>query len=366
MNKKDIKIGLKIVNENNEIGTIISIRENEVVYNVNSTGKIKKSLFENIKMESIGSMNTNAPPYFFGGVGDYPNKDNLDDNDPPPSKRKMKEAIGSDNPNSLYIMPQEIKDKKMNETSSVPKIVKEYSEKYKIPENHLKKIYNRGIFEWSKGTSYRLPQHLAEEVVKTYISELIHPRNKKILQKLQQDSLNLTAPPSGKNEYDKMFESHLIGTDESSIAFKAMTPGQEGYGNKISHHTDYDTIDAKRKKKLLMGSDLNSRAGDNASAGVGGFTGGGPSINNFDLKENELPNNEKIRKWALREDIQKIFIHRYGNNAKHELIKAAGRMVTEMSTMNTFKIVAKKLRKETKELETPEAFGSAGYAHQGK
>lgn len=68
-----VKVGTLIENDLGEVGKVLSLRENSVVYNVLATGMMKSSRYEDFSIvEAIGHIATSAPDYFFGGVEDAP------------------------------------------------------------------------------------------------------------------------------------------------------------------------------------------------------------------------------------------------------------------------------------------------------
>jgi len=68
-----IKVGTLIENDLGEIGKVLSLRENSIVYNVLATGMMKSSQYGDFSLvEAVGHLATNAPDYFFGGVADAP------------------------------------------------------------------------------------------------------------------------------------------------------------------------------------------------------------------------------------------------------------------------------------------------------
>ena len=134
---------------------------------------------------------------------------------------------------------------------------------------------------------------------------------------------------------DTNVESHLFGTNAARIAAQQTTPGEPGYvgmGKEASAFTHSregeETQKAKTNGKKISnkedyaGADYDSRLSGAARAS-GGY-GGSYSIG---IQEESLPDNEKIRSWAMNESTQKIFTQRYGNNAAEKLIEAANRMV---------------------------------------
>jgi nicotinamide mononucleotide adenylyltransferase len=68
-----VKIGTLVQDDFGEVGKVVSLRENAIVFNVIQTGMMKSVEYENIEiLEAIGHIATGAPDYFFGGVADAP------------------------------------------------------------------------------------------------------------------------------------------------------------------------------------------------------------------------------------------------------------------------------------------------------
>ena len=87
-----VKIGTLVQDDFGEVGKVVSLRENAIVFNVLQTGMMKSVEYENIEiLESIGHISTGAPDYFFGGVADAP-KDKQEEaghSDPSPQDKDI-------------------------------------------------------------------------------------------------------------------------------------------------------------------------------------------------------------------------------------------------------------------------------------
>jgi len=144
---------------------------------------------------------------------------------------------------------------------------------------------------------------------------------------------------------DTNVESHLFGTNAARIAAQQITPGEPGYvgmGKEASafthsregEETQKTKTNAKKvsNKEDYAGADYNSRLSGAARA-AGGY-GGSYSIG---IQEKLLPDNEKIRSWAMKESTQKTFIQRYGVEAAERLIEAAHRMDGAKTSFTSFR-----------------------------
>lgn len=84
-----VKVGTLIENDLGEVGKVLSLRENSVVYNVLATGMMKSSQYGDFSLvEAIGHLATGAPDYFFGGVADAP-KDKQEEIDRSPQDKDV-------------------------------------------------------------------------------------------------------------------------------------------------------------------------------------------------------------------------------------------------------------------------------------
>lgn len=84
-----VKVGTLIENDLGEVGKVLSLRENSVVYNVLATGMMKSSGYGDFSLvEAIGHLATGAPDYFFGGVADAP-KDKQEEIDRSPQDKDV-------------------------------------------------------------------------------------------------------------------------------------------------------------------------------------------------------------------------------------------------------------------------------------
>lgn len=84
-----VKVGTLIENDLGEVGKVLSLRENSVVYNVLATGMMKSSRYGDFSLvEAIGHLATGAPDYFFGGVADAP-KDKQEEIDRSPQDKDV-------------------------------------------------------------------------------------------------------------------------------------------------------------------------------------------------------------------------------------------------------------------------------------
>ena len=84
-----VKVGTLIENDLGEVGKVLSLRENSVVYNVLATGMMKSSGYGDFSLvEAIGHLAKGAPDYFFGGVADAP-KDKQEEIDRSPQDKDV-------------------------------------------------------------------------------------------------------------------------------------------------------------------------------------------------------------------------------------------------------------------------------------
>ena len=88
-----VKVGTLIRDDFGEVGRVVSLRENAIVFNVTKTGMMKSVEYEHFDIiESIGHIATGAPDYFFGGVADAP-RDKQDEeaghSDPSPQDKDV-------------------------------------------------------------------------------------------------------------------------------------------------------------------------------------------------------------------------------------------------------------------------------------
>jgi hypothetical protein len=87
--ESQVRIGTLIENDLGEVGKVLSLRENSVVYNVIATGMMKSSRYGDFSLvEAIGHIATGAPDYFFGGVADAP-KDKQEEIDRSPQDKDV-------------------------------------------------------------------------------------------------------------------------------------------------------------------------------------------------------------------------------------------------------------------------------------
>jgi hypothetical protein len=213
-----------------EVGKVVSLRENAVVFNVLQTGMMKSVEYGYFDIvESIGHIATGAPDYFFGGVADAP-KDKQEEaghSDPSPQDKDIRgkkhstpskyyRGLSSDTKKRRYSdfrqkaqkswkdpsaytdapgdkearekdMPQSKHTKKyhalyderinnsqmrddMNEEASKGLAAK--AKKSGIPLSTLRKVYNRGMAAWRSGhRPGTTPQQWAMARVNSYITK---------------------------------------------------------------------------------------------------------------------------------------------------------------------------------------------------
>lgn len=222
-----VKVGTLIENDLGEVGKVLSLRENSVVYNVLATGMMKSSGYGDFSLvEAVGHLATGAPDYFFGGVADAP-KDKQEEVEQTPQDKDIKHkkyttpkkyyadlnketkqkryahfrknsqkswkdptayqpAPGDENAKTKLSkhtkkykrMYEEEKinnsktqdDTKMNEEAT--KGLAEKSKKSGIPVSTLKKVYNRGVAAWRGGhRPGTTPQQWGMARVNSYITK---------------------------------------------------------------------------------------------------------------------------------------------------------------------------------------------------
>jgi hypothetical protein len=253
-----------------------------------------------------------------------------------------------------------------------------------IPIGILRKVYNRGMAAWRGGhRPGTTPQQWGMARVNSFItkgkgtyygadSDLSGQSKKK---KEKNENVSTDYVGTGTNvpyygSYDKVgvhnesidetfesymnenvhaldtnVESHLFGTNAARKAAQQTTPGEPGYvgmGKEASAFTHSREGEETQKKKTngkkvsskedYAGPDYDSRLSGAARA-AGGY-GGSYSIG---VQEKLLPDNQKIRTWAMKESTHKIFIERYGVNAAEKLIEAANRMVEAKTSFTSFR-----------------------------
>lgn len=187
-------------------------------------------------------------------------------------------------------------------------------------------------------------------------------------------------------DINKMFESLLLGTNQSREAYETMTPGQKGY-NPNAHltrdkklvHTSYEEVGRngrgstaatastshgskakeKAKKEKVKAEDTNPGIGaDSYNSNLYGNSLASPGGGMYNVTNEEtFPKDAGIRQWASRPDIQESFTHRYGKDAFAKLLEAAKRMHDHLNKhgkpKGSFSQISKKLRRE-------DALGTAG------
>jgi len=225
-----VKVGIMIQDDFGEVGKVVSLRENAVVFNVLQTGMMKSVEYGYFDIvESIGHIATGAPDYFFGGVADAP-KDKQEEaghSDPSPQDKDIRgkkhstpskyyRGLSSDTKKRRYSdfrqkaqkswkdpsaytdapgdkearekdMPQSKHTKKyhalyderinnsqmrddMNEEASKGLAAK--AKKSGIPLSTLRKVYNRGMAAWRSGhRPGTTPQQWAMARVNSYITK---------------------------------------------------------------------------------------------------------------------------------------------------------------------------------------------------
>ena len=225
-----VKVGTMIQDDFGEVGKVVSLRENAVVFNVLQTGMMKSVEYGYFDIvESIGHIATGAPDYFFGGVADAP-KDKQEEaghSDPSPQDKDIRgkkhstpskyyRGLSSDTKKRRYSdfrqkaqkswkdpsaytdapgdkearekdMPQSKHTKKyhalyderinnsqmrddMNEEASKGLAAK--AKKSGIPLSTLRKVYNRGMAAWRSGhRPGTTPQQWAMARVNSYITK---------------------------------------------------------------------------------------------------------------------------------------------------------------------------------------------------
>lgn len=225
-----VKVGIMIQDDFGEVGKVVSLRENAVVFNVLQTGMMKSAEYGYFDIvESIGHIATGAPDYFFGGVADAP-KDKQEEaghSDPSPQDKDIRgkkhstpskyyRGLSSDTKKRRYSdfrqkaqkswkdpsaytdapgdkearekdMPQSKHTKKyhalyderinnsqmrddMNEEASKGLAAK--AKKSGIPLSTLRKVYNRGMAAWRSGhRPGTTPQQWAMARVNSYITK---------------------------------------------------------------------------------------------------------------------------------------------------------------------------------------------------
>jgi nicotinamide mononucleotide adenylyltransferase len=225
-----VKVGTMIQDDFGEVGKVVSLRENAVVFNVLQTGMMKSVEYGYFDIvESIGHIATGAPDYFFGGVADAP-KDKQEEaghSDPSPQDKDIRgkkhstpskyyRGLSSDTKKRRYSdfrqkaqkswkdpsaytdapgdkearekdMPQSKHTKKyhalyderinnsqmrddMNEEASKGLAAK--AKKSGISLSTLRKVYNRGMAAWRSGhRPGTTPQQWAMARVNSYITK---------------------------------------------------------------------------------------------------------------------------------------------------------------------------------------------------
>jgi hypothetical protein len=225
-----VKVGTMIQDDFGEVGKVVSLRENAVVFNVLQTGMMKLVEYGYFDIvESIGHIATGAPDYFFGGVADAP-KDKQEEaghSDPSPQDKDIRgkkhstpskyyRGLSSDTKKRRYSdfrqkaqkswkdpsaytdapgdkearekdMPQSKHTKKyhalyderinnsqmrddMNEEASKGLAAK--AKKSGISLSTLRKVYNRGMAAWRSGhRPGTTPQQWAMARVNSYITK---------------------------------------------------------------------------------------------------------------------------------------------------------------------------------------------------
>ena len=348
-----VKVGTMIQDDFGEVGKVVSLRENAVVFNVLQTGMMKSVEYGYFDIvESIGHIATGAPDYFFGGVADAP-KDKQEEaghSDPSPQDKDIRgkkhstpskyyRGLSSDTKKRRYSdfrqkaqkswkdpsaytdapgdkearekdMPQSKHTKKyhalyderinnsqmrndMNEEASKGLAAK--AKKSGIPLSTLRKVYNRGMAAWRSGhRPGTTPQQWAMARVNSYITK-------------------------GKGTYygaDADLRKENISTDYVGTG---MNVPYYGSYDKVAVHNEGKDIDKMFEEFLeenvhaldtnmeshLFGTNAARKAAEQMTPGEPGYVGMGKEASNFTYSregEEEIPIKEKKNKKSQEED----------------------------------------------------------------
>ena len=348
-----VKVGTMIQDDFGEVGKVVSLRENAVVFNVLQTGMMKSVEYGYFDIvESIGHIATGAPDYFFGGVADA-SKDKQEEaghSDPSPQDKDIRgkkhstpskyyRGLSSDTKKRRYSdfrqkaqkswkdpsaytdapgdkearekdMPQSKHTKKyhalyderinnsqmrndMNEEASKGLAAK--AKKSGIPLSTLRKVYNRGMAAWRSGhRPGTTPQQWAMARVNSYITK-------------------------GKGTYygaDADLRKENISTDYVGTG---MNVPYYGSYDKVAVHNEGKDIDKMFEEFLeenvhaldtnmeshLFGTNAARKAAEQMTPGEPGYVGMGKEASNFTYSregEEEIPIKEKKNKKSQEED----------------------------------------------------------------
>lgn len=175
------------------------------------------------------------------------------------------------------------------------------------------KAYHRGVAAWdSKNHAQWLPNDLGIACVELFIEQK-------------------------KQELEKLAESQLFGTTETLNAFRSMTPGEPGYlgmnrEKDVVTHVDHKVTKVlpvkveKENESAVPKRVIGKRLPTPYNADIGGIGATAGYGRTFSMTEADLPKNEKIVEWAMRDSTKKAFFEKFGpETAQAELIKAANR-----------------------------------------
>jgi hypothetical protein len=344
-----VKIGTLVQDDFGEVGRVVSLRENAIVFNVLQTGMMKSVEYENVEiLESIGHISTGAPDYFFGGVADAPkdkqeevgqspqDKDIRGKKHTTPSKyyrgleketkdkryshfrqkTKMswkdpsaytdapgdKEAREKDMPQSKHTKKyHSMYDEKINNTKmgndmneEAAKGLAAKAEKSGIPLSTLKKVYNRGMAAWRGGhRPGTTPQQWAMARVNSYITK-------------------------GKGTYygaDADLRKENISTDYAGTGLNY--PFYGSYDKVAVHNEDKDidkmfedflqenvhALDTNMESHLF-GTNAAKRASQEMTPGEPGYVGMGKEASNFiySREGEEVQKKKEKNKKSQKED----------------------------------------------------------------
>jgi len=137
---------------------------------------------------------------------------------------------------------------------------------------------------------------------------------RKLLGKTMDEKFSIFAEEHGAGDF---------GTTELADNYKMNTPGQEMTVSKKKKKLEKESVGFGPIKPFPYGYEMSSSEGPGPTFGVvrsPSGLGGGYSI---PLAEEFLPENEKIRNWALSESTQKRFFEKYSDSAAEKLIEVA-------------------------------------------
>jgi hypothetical protein len=427
MKKSDFHVGMRVLDTQGRTGKVVNIRESSVLYNLDS-GSMESAPFKDLqpqgkKLSEIRStinnqsdraehMRPETQALLEGKSKQY---------GIPLQELNRAWTKGMSTWNGQTMNPHQWAMKMVNNMCEAtrqewarynkPDVVPNLS-KLDVPTRHQTKIAHDTLKMSDAGA--RIMGGMSKEEARTHLKKIgYHDSYIKKLEGLDEDShggggnqtsgnapgaatggytdplgYKNSANPTGSigESLDDVFESLLVGTDDSARTMRKMTPGEEGYDSNahLRHDPNYNpefghtahqfvqspvgkspvALDPEARSPRTTGTgtrriaekrrvredndnlgpqvDIRSPAG--ASASPGGGIGPGPA----DMRENVLPPDAGIRAWATRPDIQNSFNERYGSNGAKKLIEAAHRMYSTLKEDGTPKKKLKDIKPASK------------------